>query len=113
MNEILKRINEVLDLYGSNRTTLAHKIGMAQSTLSSIYSRENEKSVVSVANAVLGIYADVRPDWLLHGEEPMLKSQLEQNGIAYLHETIRNLSETVRKQQETIDKLTRTNQPTK
>lgn len=106
MEDTIQRIERILDLYGSNKTTLSHKIGMPQSTLSSIFSRKNAKSVRSVADAMLAIYADVRPDWLLYGQEPMLKSQLEQNGFSDLHKIIRNLSETVRMQQETINKLT-------
>lgn len=45
MNEILQRVDIILDLYGSNRTRLASKIGMAQSTLTSIYQRGNLKSI--------------------------------------------------------------------
>lgn len=104
---ILQRIDDVLDLYGSNRTRLASKIGMPQSTLTSIYQRGNTKSVIAMAESVLEIYADVRKEWLLDGHEPMLRSQLEDSGFAALHEIIRNLSETIKSQQDTIDELSR------
>ena len=106
-DETLQRIDAVLDLYGSNRTRLAAKIGMPQSTLTSIYQRGNAKSVMAVAESVLEIYADVRKEWLLYGQEPMLRSQLEESGFAALHEIIRNLSETIKSQQETIAELSR------
>ena len=104
-DETLLRIEAVLELYGSNKTTLARKIGMAQSTLSSIFQRGNKNAIPSVAESVLEIYADVRREWLIDGQEPMLKSQLESNGFTALHEIIRNLSETVKAQQETIAML--------
>ena len=111
-DKTLQRIDIVLDLYGSNRTRLAEKIGMPQSTLTSIYQRCNTKSVQSVAESVLGIYADVRREWLIDGQEPMLRSQLEAGGFAALHEIIRNLSETVKAQQETITMLSQTQKKT-
>lgn len=107
MNEILQRVDIILDLYGSNRTRLASKIGMAQSTLTSIYQRGNLKSIQSIAESVLEIYADVRQEWLLDGQEPMLKSQLEESGFEALHEIISELTATVKSQQETIAKLTK------
>ena len=107
MNEILQRVDIILDLYGSNRTRLASKIGMAQSTLTSIYQRGNMKSIQSVAESVLEIYADVRQEWLLDGQEPMLRSQLEESGFEALHEIISELTATVKSQQETIAKLTK------
>lgn len=112
MNEILQRVDIILDLYGSNRTRLASKIGMAQSTLTSIYQRGNLKSIQSIAESVLEIYADVRQEWLLDGQEPMLKSQLEESGFAALHEIIRNLSETIKSQQATIAELSCKNKKT-
>lgn len=104
---ILQRIDDVLDLYGSNRTRLASKIGMPQSTLTSIYQRGNIKSVIAMAESVLEIYADVRQEWLLDGQEPMLRSQLEKGGFEALHEIISELTATVKSQQETIAKLTK------
>ena len=112
MNEILQRVDIILDLYGSNRTRLASKIGMSQSTLTSIYQRGNLKSIQSIAESVLEIYADVRQEWLFEGQEPMLKSQLEKGGFEALHEIIRNLSETIKSQQETIAELSGQNKKT-
>lgn len=107
MNEILQRVDTILDLYGSNRTRLASKIGMPQSTLTSIYQRGNTKSVIAMAESVLEIYADVRKEWLLYGQEPMLRSQLEKGGFESLHEIISELTATVNSQQETIARLTK------
>lgn len=104
---ILQRIDDVLDLYGSNRTRLASKIGMPQSTLTSIYQRGNTKAVIAMAESVLEIYADVRKEWLLDGHDPMLRSQLEDSGFAALHEIISKLTATVNSQQETIARLTK------
>ena len=59
-----------------------------------------------MAESALKIYADVRPEWLLHGEEPMLKSQLNEQTNKELIEIISRLSETIRNQQETIKSLT-------
>lgn len=106
MDETLYRIEQILDLYGSNRTRFASKIGMAQSTMTSIFQRENEKAIQNMAESALRIYADVRPEWLLHGEEPMLKSQLNEQTNKELIEIISRLSETIRNQQETIKSLT-------
>ncbi len=108
MNETLQRIEQVIDLYGTTKTTLAHKIGMAQSTLSSIFIRGNQNAIPPLADAILGIYADVRREWLVEGQEPMLYSQLRDDGTSLLIQTITNLSETVRQQQETIRQLTKT-----
>ena len=106
MNEILQRIEQVLDLYGTTKTRFAAKIGMPQSTMTSIFQRENDKAIQTMAESALKIYADVRPEWLLHGEEPMLKSQLNEQTNKELIEIISRLSETIRNQQETIKSLT-------
>lgn len=106
MEEILKRIDQILDLYGTSKTRFAAKIGMPQSTLTSIFQRKNEKAVQSMAKSALGIYADVRPEWLMHGEEPMLKSQLNEQTSEKLVAIINELSATIREQQETIKRLT-------
>ena len=107
MNEILKRIDQILDLYGTSRTRFAAKIGMPQSTLTSIFQRENEKAIQTMAESALNIYADIRPEWLMHGEEPMLKSQLKTKGPDRLLQIISELSETIRLQQQTINQLTK------
>lgn len=107
MNATLQRIEQILDLYGSNKTAFARKIGMAQSTLVCIYQRGEGKSVQTMAESALEIYQDVRPEWLLHGEEPMLRSQLRNDGTEKLIDIINELSNTIRLQQETIDKLTK------
>lgn len=60
-----------------------------------------------MAESVLEVYADVRKEWLLYGQEPMLRSQLEKGGFEALNEIIRNLSETIRSQQETIAELSK------
>ena len=104
---ILQRIDKILDLYGTSKTRFAAKIGMPQSTLTSIFQRENEKAVQTMAESALRIYADVRPEWLLHGDEPMLKSQLNEQTNKELIDTISRLSETIRQQQETINNLTK------
>ena len=107
MDEILQRLDQVIELYGSNKTAFARKIGMAQSTLTSIYQRNNGKAILSMAESALEIYADVRPEWLMHGEEPMLRSQLRNEGIDKLIDIITDLSATIRAQQETISNLTK------
>lgn len=107
MNEILQRIEQILDLYGTSRTRFAAKIGMPQSTLTSIFQRENEKAIQTMAESALNIYADIRPEWLMHGEEPMLKSQLKNEGPDRLLQIISELSETIRLQQQTINQLTK------
>lgn len=107
MDEILQRLDQVIELYGSNKTAFSRKIGMAQSTLTSIYQRGNGKAIQSMAESALEIYADVRPEWLMHGEEPMLRSQLRNEGTDKLIDIITNLSATIRAQQETISNLTK------
>lgn len=112
MNEILQRIDQILDLYGVTRTKFAEKIGMPQSTLTSIFKRENEKAIQTMAESALNIYADVRREWLMDGQGPMLKSQLEAGGYTALHEIISNLSKTIKEQQETISRLTKSQKKT-
>ena len=106
MNDTLQRLDQILELYGTSKTRFAAKINMPQSTLNSIYHRENAKAIQTVAKSALRIYADVRPEWLLNGEGPMLFSQLRNEGIDKLIASIAELSETVRLQQQTINELT-------
>ena len=107
MDSTLQRIDQVLELYGTNRTKFSQKIGMSQSTLSCIFARGEGKSIQPVAEAALQVFADVRPQWLLHGEEPMLKSQLTDQGTEKLIDIIASLSETIRQQQIVIGNLTK------
>ncbi len=104
MNEILNRIEQVLDLYGSNKTTLSKKIGIPQSTLSSLYERQG-KPKEKITDAILSVYADVRREWLLYGEEPMLRSQMQDLDKDQLLAIISRLSETISSQQATILRL--------
>lgn len=105
MNEVLQRIEIVLEHYGSTKTTLAKKIGMAQSTLSSQFLRNMIPSEYLI-DSIIEIYSDVRKEWLLNGEEPMLRSQMIDSGTDELITIISRLTETIRQQQETINKLT-------
>ena len=106
MNEVLQRIEIVLEHYGSTKTTLAKKIGMAQSTLSSQFLR-NMKPSDYLIDSILEIYSDVRKEWLIKGEEPMLRSQMLDEGTNKLINIISELTETIRQQEQTITRLTK------
>lgn len=106
MNEVLQRIEIVLEHYGSTKTTLAKKIGMAQSTLSSQFLRNMTPSDYLI-DAIIEIYADVRKEWLIRGEEPMLRSQMLDDGTNKLINIISELTETIRQQEQTITRLTK------
>lgn len=104
IEDSLDRIDEVLEYYGSNRTQLARKMGMAQSTLSEIFSRGTDPKR-KLMKKVCEVYQDVRIQWLENGELPMLKSQDKSLNIEMLSSSIDRLRDIICKQQETIDRL--------
>lgn len=104
IEDSLDRIDEVLEYYGSNRTQLARKMGMAQSTLSEIFSHGTDPKH-RLTRKVCEVYKDVRIQWLENGEQPMLKSQDESLNIEMLSSSIDRLRDIICKQQETIDRL--------
>ncbi len=106
MNEVLQRIEIVLEHYGSTKTTLAKKIGMAQSTLSSQFLRNMNPSDYLI-DSILEIYSDVRKEWLVKGEEPMLHSQMIDYGTNKLINIIGTLTETIKQQEQTIHNLSK------
>jgi len=100
----LGRIDEVLEYYGSNRTQLARKMGMAQSTLSDMFARGSDPKRV-LLRRVCEAYPDVRRQWLEEGVPPMLRSQDMSAGLASVAASIDALRETVALQQQTIERL--------
>lgn len=73
---INQRIREFIDSLGINDNQFAKSIGITQSVIASMFSRNTEPSskvVVSILNA----YADLSAEWLMRGEGSMLKYETE------------------------------------
>lgn len=73
---INQRIREFIDSLGINDNQFAKSIGITQSVIASMFSRNTEPSskvVVSILNA----YADLSAEWLMRGEGSMLKHETE------------------------------------
>lgn len=71
-NSINQRIREFIDSLGINDNQFAKSIGVTQSVIASMFSRNTEPSskvIVSVLNA----YANLSAEWLMRGEGEMIK----------------------------------------
>lgn len=71
---INQRIREFIDSLGINDNQFAKSIGITQSVIASMFSRNTEPSskvVVSILNA----YADLSAEWLMRGEGSMIKDE--------------------------------------
>lgn len=76
-SSINQRIREFIDSLGINDNQFAKSIGVTQSVIASMFSRNTEPSsrvIVSVLNA----YANLSAEWLMRGEGDMIKIE---NGI--------------------------------
>lgn len=72
-NSINQRIREFINSLGVNDNQFAKSIGITQSVIASMFSRNTEPSskvIVSILNA----YANLSAEWLMRGEGDMLKS---------------------------------------
>lgn len=70
---VLQRIRKIINLYSVSDRRFAEAIGVAQTTISSLFSRGSEPNV-SIIKSILNVYTDISPIWLLTGEGEMLKS---------------------------------------
>lgn len=71
---INQRIREFIDSLGINDNQFAKSIGITQSVIASMFSRNTEPSskvVVSILNA----YANLSAEWLMRGEGSMIKNE--------------------------------------
>nr|WP_288795937.1 S24 family peptidase [uncultured Bacteroides sp.]DAK77794.1 MAG TPA: Repressor protein CI [Caudoviricetes sp.] len=71
---VLQRIRKIINLYSVSDRRFAEAIGLAQTTMSSLFSRGSEPNV-SIVKSILNVYTDISPIWLLTGEGEMLKSE--------------------------------------
>lgn len=71
-NSINQRIREFINSLGVNDNQFAKSIGITQSVIASMFSRNTEPSskvIVSILNA----YANLSAEWLMRGEGEMIK----------------------------------------
>lgn len=77
-NSINQRIREFINSLGVNDNQFAKSIGITQSVIASMFSRNTEPSskvIVSILNA----YANLSAEWLMRGEGRMLKEERADN----------------------------------
>lgn len=72
-NSINQRIREFIDSLGINDNQFAKSIGVTQSVIASMFSRNTEPSS-KVMVSILNAYANLSAEWLMRGEGEMLKS---------------------------------------
>lgn len=72
-NTVLQRIRSLIDYYHLSDRKFSERIGLPQTTVSSLFKRGNEPNI-SIVNAILSEFKDVSMEWLLTGEGSMLKS---------------------------------------
>lgn len=72
-NSINQRIRELINSLGINDNQFAKTIGVTQSVIASMFSRNTEPSS-KVLIAILNAYANLSAEWLMRGEGNMLKS---------------------------------------
>lgn len=72
---VLQRIRKIINLYSVSDRRFAEAIGVAQTTISSLFSRGSEPNI-SMVKSILNVYTDISPIWLITGEGPMLKSEV-------------------------------------
>lgn len=73
-NSINQRIREFINSLGVNDNQFAKSIGITQSVIASMFSRNTEPSskvIVSILNA----YANLSAEWLMRGEGKMTKGE--------------------------------------
>lgn len=73
-NTINQRIREFINSLGVNDNQFAKSIGITQSVIASMFSRNTEPSskvIVSILNA----YANLSAEWLMRGEGEMMKGE--------------------------------------
>lgn len=73
-NSINQRIRELINSLGVNDNQFAKTIGVTQSVIASMFSRNTEPSS-KVLIAILNAYANLSAEWLMRGEGDMLKVQ--------------------------------------
>lgn len=72
-NTVLQRIRYLIDYYHLSDRKFSERIGLPQTTVSSLFKRGNEPNI-SIVNAILSEFKDVDMEWLLTGQGSMLKS---------------------------------------
>lgn len=72
-NSINQRIRELINSLGVNDNQFAKTIGVTQSVIASMFSRNTEPSS-KVLIAILNAYANLSAEWLMRGEGDMLNT---------------------------------------
>lgn len=75
ISDVLQRIREFINSLGVNDNQFAKSIGITQSVIASMFSRNTEPSskvIVSILNA----YANLSAEWLMRGEGEMIKGDV-------------------------------------
>lgn len=80
ISEINDRILYIIDnQYKSNNKKFAETIGFSPQVVFNIVSGRKTKPSFDVIQSILSTNADINPDWLILGKEPILKIQSELN----------------------------------
>lgn len=72
-NTVLQRIRSLIDYYHLSDRKFSERIGLPQTTVSSLFKRGNEPNI-SVVNAILSEFKDISMEWLLTGQGSMLRT---------------------------------------
>jgi len=73
---VIQRIKQIIEFYNLSVRKFGEKVGVAQSTLSSLFSRNSTPSS-TLLQSILNAFEDVNSTWLLTGEGNMLKSSVK------------------------------------
>ena len=84
---INQRIRKLINVLGVSDNQFAKNIGIAQSAISSMFSRNTEPSS-KVISAILTAYAEVSAEWLIMGNGNMTKDNIEDCSISKEPEVI-------------------------
>lgn len=78
-SSINQRIRKLIEFKGITDNQFAKTIGITQSVIASMFSRNTEPSS-KVLVSILNAYADLSAEWLMRGEGSMIKGEDKSNG---------------------------------
>lgn len=75
------RISELIEHLGFSQAQFADQIGVKRSIISHILTGRNNPSL-EVVMKILSTYKQLSPDWLIYGEDPMMRTRGERKETA-------------------------------
>lgn len=74
------RISELIEHLGFSQAQFADQIGVKRSIINHILTGRNKPSL-EVVMKILSTYKQLSPDWLIYGEEPMMRIKGERKEV--------------------------------